>query len=315
MLILIFYLYGVEQRVDILKESVRSRATTVKYSYLLQTALNSKAPATSRKYLYAIERWRRWADGKDEISSFPVMDWQLALYLRHIANTIESISAVEEAVNAISWLHEVSCIPPISETKEGPVTVEMLIRMVDAATIPVTLSDSRIMAMSILAFSGFLRFDELAKLRCCDVMFHEDHLELRILSSKTDQYRDGASVVIAGAGMSKICPMARLRQYINLANIDITSTERLFRAITRSSNGERLRQSGTISYTRIREIVLGKFRQLGYDASKFGLHSFRSGGASLAANAGVPDRLFKRHGRWRSENAKDGYIKDSLESS
>ena len=35
-------------------------------------------------------------------------------------------------------------------------------------------------------------------------------------------------------------------------------------------------------------------------------------GASAAARAGVPDRLFKRHGRWRSENAKDGYTKDTL---
>ena len=24
------------------------------------------------------------------------------------------------------------------------------------------------------------------------------------------------------------------------------------------------------------------------------------------------DRLFKRHGRWRSESAKDGYVKDSI---
>ena len=28
----------------------------------------------------------------------------------------------------------------------------------------------------------------------------------------------------------------------------------------------------------------------------------------------VPDRLFKRHGRWCSESAKDGYVKDSVES-
>ena len=44
----------------------------------------------------------------------------------------------------------------------------------------------------------------------------------------------------------------------------------------------------------------------------YGLHSLRAGGASAAANAGVPDRLFKRHGRWRSETAKDGYLKESL---
>ena len=36
-------------------------------------------------------------------------------------------------------------------------------------------------------------------------------------------------------------------------------------------------------------------------------------GATAEANAGVPDRLFKRHGRWKSESAKDGYIKDSME--
>ena len=52
---------------------------------------------------------------------------------------------------------------------------------------------------------------------------------------------------------------------------------------------------------------------IGVDHHQFGLHSLRAGGASAAANAGVPDRLFKRHGRWRSENAKDGYVKDTME--
>ena len=64
----------------------------------------------------------------------------------------------------------------------------------------------------------------------------------------------------------------------------------------------------------MRELVLEKLSALGLDTKQFGLHSLRSGGgASAAANAGVPDRMFKRHGRWRSENAKDGYVKDSLE--
>ena len=33
-----------------------------------------------------------------------------------------------------------------------------------------------------------------------------------------------------------------------------------------------------------------------------------------ALNAGVPDRLFKRHGSWASESAKDEYVQDSLSS-
>ena len=76
-----------------------------------------------------------------------------------------------------------------------------------------------------------------------------------------------------------------------------------------------LRSTG-MSYARTREIVLQAFAELGYPRHLFGLHSLiiRAGGASAAANAGVGDRLFKRHGRWRSDRAKDGYIKDSLES-
>ena len=59
--------------------------------------------------------------------------------------------------------------------------------------------------------------------------------------------------------------------------------------------------------------MLERIKAIGLDPRQFGLHSLRSGGALAAANAGVPDRWFKHHGRWRSENAKDGYIKDKLE--
>ena len=36
------------------------------------------------------------------------------------------------------------------------------------------------------------------------------------------------------------------------------------------------------------------------DISRYGLHSLHSGGARAAASHGIPDRLFKRHGRWLS---------------
>ena len=51
---------------------------------------------------------------------------------------------------------------------------------------------------------------------------------------------------------------------------------------------------------------------IGVKSDIFGLHSLRSGGATAAAIMGVPDRLFKKHGRWKSEQVKDGYIKDDV---
>ena len=68
------------------------------------------------------------------------------------------------------------------------------------------------------------------------------------------------------------------------------------------------------SYLRLKELVLEAFKDIVPDISAIGTHSLRSGGATAAANAGVPDRLFKRHGRWASESAKDGYVQDSLSS-
>lgn len=57
-----------------------------------------------------------------------------------------------------------------------------------------------------------------------------------------------------------------------------------------------------------------KLSELGYTSEEFGLHSLHGRGTSVGANTGVPDCLFKKHGRWKSEDAKDGYIEDSLDA-
>ena len=64
----------------------------------------------------------------------------------------------------------------------------------------------------------------------------------------------------------------------------------------------------------IREVILDSLCPLVADVSVFGLHSLRARGVTAAANAGIQDRLLKRHGRWKSELAKDGYVKDNVES-
>ena len=63
--------------------------------------------------------------------------------------------------------------------------------------------------------------------------------------------------------------------------------------------------------------MLEAFKDIAPDISVIGTRSLRSGGRrgggkAAAANAGMSDRLFKRHGRWSSDSAQDGYVKDSL---
>ena len=131
-------------------------------------------------------------------------------------------------------------------------------------------------------------------------------------SSKTDQYRNGSQVVIACTG-ARTCTVAMMERYLTLAEVTGASDKLLFRGLAKTKAGYQLRASGGLSYSRVRELVLEKLSALGLDKRLFGLHSSCSGGASTAAQTDVPDGLFKRHGRWRSETAKDGYVQDKLE--
>ena len=293
------------------------------------SVLHCRATSTTKKYLGAYKRWRNWAT-EHKIQPFPVEPAYLILYLQHLAEVKRSKSAVEEAVNSLSWAHTLAGIPapttsPIVNAtldglkrtlakpvnKKSPFTVEMLREIVLDAKKRNTLSSIRLATICLLAFAGFLRFDEVASIRPCDLQIGVTHLSIKILHSKTDQLRHGDVVLIARTE-SDTCPVAMLESYIRRAGISLASKSLLFRGIV-SGKEEKLRETGGLSYSRMRELLRDKLQQLGFSVDEYSLHSLRAGGATAAAGAGVPDRVFKRHGRWKSDNAKDGYVEDSLE--
>ena len=157
--------------------------------------LASSAPSTTSKYLYAFSRWRSWAQAHDEIVVFPVREADFALYLQHVGESTASKSAVEEAVNSVSWVQQLAGYPPVSEcsfvrvvldglqcqlakpkTRKEPVSSDMIAALVRSLGGSPTLSDVRLVAACLLAFAAFLRYDELAKLRCCDVTFNTNYI-------------------------------------------------------------------------------------------------------------------------------------------
>ena len=114
------------------------------------TVLKCKADSTTKKYLGAFQRWKTWAEARRGVPSFPVQDIHLVLYLQHLSESIQSKSAVEEAVHAVSWLHQMAGLPSIAgspivqatlgglrrelakpKKRKEPVTAEMLLAMVE----------------------------------------------------------------------------------------------------------------------------------------------------------------------------------------
>ena len=134
------------------------------------TVLHSRADSTTRKYMRAFQRWQSWAEPRREVAVYPVRDVHFALYLQHLADTTKSKASVDEAVNAVSWVHELSGLPPIAgspfvgavraglqrmlakpKTKKQPISSEMLRSLVGAMSPKLSLTELRLVASSLLA--------------------------------------------------------------------------------------------------------------------------------------------------------------------
>ena len=271
---------------------------------------------------------------QNKVTSTPASAEDISRYLIYLYQSGAPYSRMESVFYAIKWRYD--CCSKVTVNpcdrkflqivlqglkkllkkpivKKEPVTPEILKAIVDKYGSSSNLLHIRLCAMVLIAYSGFLRFDELINIRRCDLDMFVSHVSVFIMKSKTDVYRQGAWVLI-GATNTPTCPVLALRRYLSAAELNSDSDENfIFRPVNfcKSLDKYKLRE-GQLSYSRCLELFREALTSVGLNASKFGMHSLRSGGASAAANIGVPDRLFKKHGRWRSETAKDGYIQDSM---
>ena len=198
---------------------------------LPDTIVQSRADSTVGKYLGAFPRWEAWAT-KQGFESLPARDYQLVLYLQHLGDSTKSKAAVEEACNALAWVHSASALPSPSShpfvwatweglqrmlvkpvTKKKPVSVELLGRIVEEATRLNSLSDIRLATACLLSFAGFLHFNELVNIRPIDIKVQDDFMTLHLSRSKMDQLRKGDELVITRT-RNATCLVAMLELYM-----------------------------------------------------------------------------------------------------
>ncbi|XP_072030100.1 LOW QUALITY PROTEIN: uncharacterized protein [Amphiura filiformis] len=297
----------------------------------------SRASSTAYKYDKTFSAWENWCE-QNKVTSIPADINDISRYFIHLYNEKAPYSRIEATFYSIKWRHD--CLPECNRNpcdskflhnvlqglkrrlvkpivKKEPITPEILKAIVNKFGNSDNLMDIRLCTMILLSYAGFLRHEELINIRRCDVQIYDSHANIFIVKSKTDIYRQGANVLVAATN-SLTCPVSMLRKYCSIAQLNDESDEGfLIRPLNfcKAVNTYRLRAGNNhLSYSRCLELFKDALRSIGVDPKHFGLHSLRTGGASAAASLGVPDRLFKKHGRWRSETAKDGYIKDSMEN-
>ena len=326
---------------DVFKTGVWANMETVQDPHLRELAsdlpvlaLQAHQSGTVRNYKFGWEKWKIWASQYDEVKVLPADPLYVAIYLLELFRAARTAAPIRLAFYAISWAHRLAGVvdPTLSvlpklvkeaaprvltgfSNKKDPITVSMLSKVVAKyGHLGANIMDLRLAAMCLVSFAGFLRYQELANLRFCDVQFCSGYMKLFLERSKTDVYRDGVWVFVSQVNSSR-CPVAMLRRYLSMAGFSGYSEAFIFRGITRHKDVTKRRlkdKNVPLTYSTARSLMLSALVGLGYDGSLFGTHSLRAGGATAAANNSIPDRLFRKHGRWRSDRSKDRYVHEDV---
>jgi integrase len=319
-----FQIHG--RDVERLPEALADRA------HLLPELLRkSRADSTTKKYESAFTRFHKWAlsNGLGSGDVLPARALTVAIYLASLIQNSNSSSSVISAYYAIKWYHEINglnsptCSTLVSNVlesgkrilakktvKKEPITVDIILAVYNRIYQNGNLKSQRVICAILLGYSGFMRSKELLNIKISDIIFQSTYMCIFIESSKTDKYRDGAWIVIAKTG-TELCPVENVIKYITWSKL--CNDDFLFCNLCATKVGYTVRKTNKqMSYTNMREVFLEALAPHVENIKMYALHSLRSGGATAAANNGVKDRMFKRHGRWISESAKDGYIKDNV---
>ena len=256
----------------------------------------------------------------------------VALYLTKLMDSGCSTGVIQAAVYGIKWAHKIQgATDPTNNNyvinlieaskrqnsapvvKKDIVSTEQIITLCENYSASQGLLVLRDLCIIVLCFEGFLRFNEVSSLKCKEIAFHQTYISIQVSKSKTDQYRQGNELVIS-QGSTPACPIAILRRYIDVGKIDLSSDHFLFKPASNvKGKCASINKNKKLSYTRARETVVARLKEICGNIN-IGMHSSRAGGASMAARASVNERCWKRHGRWKSDTAEDGYVKDTIQN-
>ena len=158
----------------------------------------AKASSTTERYSRAFQKFREWSACFEEVVCLPSDELSVALYLKFLLQQSFPYSALESACYGINWAHNLYGFPSPCDSKlvrnvlesakrelakpvveKEPVTPEMISSICNRFAGPnANLSDLRLAAICVTAYSAFLRYNELASLRCCDVSLSDTFVKI-----------------------------------------------------------------------------------------------------------------------------------------
>lgn len=263
--------------------------------------LHARAPRTVEAYRADWSDFTGWCQA-NQLSSLPAAPETVALYATYLVDgRALKVSTVQRRLAAIGWAHRLSELesptahPRVEVTVAGirrthgaaaaskePVQVDELRSMVKH--LPKSLLGVRDRALLLVGFAGAFRRSELVALDVGDLRLTADGYAVTVRRSKTDQEGTGRQVGIPYGRREATCPVRALSTWLAAAEIGDGA---VFRAVDRHGNVANTR----LTAQAVRLVVRRAADTAGLDADLYAGHSLRSGLATAAAEAGVPERV------------------------
>ena len=233
-------------------------------------------------------------------------------------HTAHAMASLPDVTNHSSDRAERSCAKRLLLTsgmlnRKAPLCLSLCMSTVSSLLSPPASSVFTLQTATFImvCFAGFLRYNCATHIFADEVRFYPSHMELFLETRKNSQFRSG-EVVCISRGSSLACPVSLLQQLLQA-----TGSSQLHVPVFRSfvcSLGQpvSLHPTKAWSYAQARHFALKALSSeagvpLSCFAKKYGLHSLRSGGASLVASKNVPDHIFQAHEAWRSSSAMHAF--------
>jgi hypothetical protein len=168
------------------------------------------------------------------------------------------------------------------------------------------LTECRDVLIVALSFALLLRHDECVNINCMHMSNEKAGVRFLIPISKTDPLRKG-NMLFLSRQESPESIFQLLLVYMKLAGMLFGENKFLFCEIEFRNHSEVPMIHINLTYDEHLKIFKQKIASLGLDASQYGTHSARSGGASELADKITKFELMTS-GRWRDERSLRNYV-------
>lgn len=280
----------------------------------------SKSDNTRKAYAKAWQAFLDWCISTGR-AALPATPEAVMAYLSTLAKSGRKVSTIEQALAAITFIHQQNrntYNPGRDERvrnvmagirrkvgtrpeKKKAFTIEQLTLIINE--LPRDLRGQMAKAIILVGVASALRRSNLAALNVPDVTFTSHGMTIFVGRSKTDQEGKGAEKYMPRLH-TELCPVAALEGWISASGI---SKGPIFRKVGRT---DKVEERAALHPASVAKIVKLAAEMAGLDPEPFAGHTLRATLPTLASMAGAEEWKIQKQTGHKSERVLRGYMRN-----